>query len=198
MSMPRPHTRLRDRKCDPDHCQASSRHDTRQLQLWWWCLAAVIQANHWKRLFQCHKVAGWSRDNFQHGHGRLGWQGSKLIRSRSGSASSVSRSGLWWPDAKIMTNPALISMKASLTRMTPLLAKVAVLSRSPSCLLNQRASGQWERNGRFSYGNLTPCGNTLWVRVKRHVIHHLDTWFYVQKMCGRLLQEFLVHTWRGW
>ena len=48
------------------------------------------------------------------------------------------------------------------------------------------------------YGNLTPCGNTLWVRVKRHVIHHLDTWFYVQKMCGRLLQEFLVHTWRGW
>ena len=22
------------------------------------------------------------------------------------------------------------------------------------------------------YGNLTPCGSTLWIRVKRHVIHH--------------------------
>ena len=22
------------------------------------------------------------------------------------------------------------------------------------------------------YGNLTPCGSTLWVRVKRHAIHH--------------------------
>ena len=33
------------------------------------------------------------------------------------------------------------------------------------------------------YGNLTPCGSTLWVRVKRHAIHHgcivlytEDTW----------------------
>ena len=43
-------------------------------------------------------------------------------------------------------------------------------------------------------GNLPPCGNTLWLRVKRHAIHHLGTWFYVQKMCGRLLPEFLAHT----
>ena len=25
------------------------------------------------------------------------------------------------------------------------------------------------------YGNLTPCETTLWVRVKRHAIHH---WLY--------------------
>ena len=79
--------------------------------------------------------------------------------SRSGSASSVSRSGLRWPDANTMTNPALISVKASLTRMTPLLAGVVVPSRSPSCPLNQSASGQWERSCRFSL-RLAQLGGT--------------------------------------
>ena len=26
--------------------QVNSRHDTSQLRLWWWCLAAAIQADH--------------------------------------------------------------------------------------------------------------------------------------------------------
>ena len=41
------------------------------------------------------------------------------------------------------------------------------------------------------YGNLTPCGSTLWVRVKRHVIHH-DCIVDAQKIRGRLLQEFIA------
>ena len=36
VSMPRPNTRLRDRKCNPSTiAQASSMHDTSQLQIWW-------------------------------------------------------------------------------------------------------------------------------------------------------------------
>ena len=41
------------------------------------------------------------------------------------------------------------------------------------------------------YGNLTPCGSTLWVRVKRHVIHH-GCIVCAQKIRGRLLQEFIA------
>ena len=41
------------------------------------------------------------------------------------------------------------------------------------------------------YGNLTPCGSTLWVRVKRHAIHH-GCIVYAQKIRGRLLQEFIA------
>ena len=59
----------------------------------------------------------------------------------------------------------------------------------------------WNQVGRTGfdpcYGNLPPCGNTLWVRVKRHAIHHLGTWFYVQKIRGRLLQEFIASCVRG-
>ena len=40
------------------------------------------------------------------------------------------------------------------------------------------------------YGNLTPYGNTLWVRVERHAIHHCIV--YAQKIRGRLLQEFIA------
>ena len=42
------------------------------------------------------------------------------------------------------------------------------------------------------YGNLTPCGSTLWVRVKRHAIHHgcivlytEDTWKSYYKSSSR-------------
>ena len=41
------------------------------------------------------------------------------------------------------------------------------------------------------YGNLTPYGSTLWVRVKRHAIHH-GCIVYAQKIRGRLLQEFIA------
>ena len=41
------------------------------------------------------------------------------------------------------------------------------------------------------YGNLTPCVSTLWVRVKRHVIHHWCVIVYAQRICGRLLQEVM-------
>ena len=41
------------------------------------------------------------------------------------------------------------------------------------------------------YGNLTPYGTTLWVRVKRHAIHH-GCIVYAQKIRGRLLQEFIA------
>ena len=40
------------------------------------------------------------------------------------------------------------------------------------------------------YGNLTPCVSTLWVRVKRHAIHHW-LYSYAQRICGRLLQEVM-------
>ena len=40
------------------------------------------------------------------------------------------------------------------------------------------------------YGNLTPYGSTLWVRVKRHAIHH-GCIVYAQKIRGRLLQEVM-------
>ena len=43
----------------------------------------------------------------------------------------------------------------------------------------------------FLYGNLTPCGSTLCVRVKRHVIHH-GCIVYAQKIRGRILQEFIA------
>ena len=42
----------------------------------------------------------------------------------------------------------------------------------------------------MKYGNLTPYGNTLWVRVERHAIHHCIV--YAQKIRGRLLQEFIA------
>ena len=41
------------------------------------------------------------------------------------------------------------------------------------------------------YGNLTPYGSTLWLRVKRHAIHH-SCIVYAQKIRGRLLQEFIA------
>ena len=41
------------------------------------------------------------------------------------------------------------------------------------------------------YGNLTPYGSTLWLRVKRHAIHH-GCIVYAQKIRGRLLQEFIA------
>ena len=119
----------------------------------------MIQANHWKPLFQCHKVAGCREVAFNMGSVGFGGRVASSSGSRSGSASSVSRSGLRWPDANTMTNPALISLKASLTRMTPLLAGVVVPSRSPSCPLNQSASGQWERSCRFSL-RLAQLGGT--------------------------------------
>ena len=40
------------------------------------------------------------------------------------------------------------------------------------------------------YGNLTPGETTLWVRVKRHAIHH-GCIVYAQKIRGRLLQEVM-------
>ena len=40
------------------------------------------------------------------------------------------------------------------------------------------------------YGNLTPCVSTLWVRVKRHAIHHW-LYSYAQRICGRLLLEVM-------
>ena len=49
------------------------------------------------------------------------------------------------------------------------------------------------------YGNLTPCGSTLWVRVKRHVIHHWlyslcteDTWKVTARSHGRLVENTLL------
>ena len=41
------------------------------------------------------------------------------------------------------------------------------------------------------HGNLTPYGSTLWVRVKRHAIHH-GCIVCAQKIRGRLLQEFIA------
>ena len=38
---------------------------------------------------------------------------------------------------------------------------------------------QWA--GERSYGNLTPCESTLWVRVKRHAIHHRIVWFLYRR-----------------
>ena len=37
------------------------------------------------------------------------------------------------------------------------------------------------------YGNLTPCGSTLWVRVKRHAIHHCGS-----SMHRRLIENILL------
>ena len=37
------------------------------------------------------------------------------------------------------------------------------------------------------YGNLTPCGSTLWVRVKRHAIHHCGS-----SMHRRLVENILL------
>ena len=41
------------------------------------------------------------------------------------------------------------------------------------------------------YGNLTPCGSTLWVRVKRHAIHHRGS-----SMHRRLVENILLVTGR--
>ena len=38
-----------------------------------------------------------------------------------------------------------------------------------------------------AYGNLTPCGSTLWVRVKRHAIHHRGS-----SMHRRLVENILL------
>ena len=38
-----------------------------------------------------------------------------------------------------------------------------------------------------NYGNLTPCGSTLWVRVKRHAIHHRDSFMH-----RRLVENILL------
>ena len=39
----------------------------------------------------------------------------------------------------------------------------------------------------WGYGNLTPCGSTLWVRVKRHAIHHRGS-----SMHRRLVENILL------
>ena len=58
---------------------------------------------------------------------------------------------------------------------------------TPGVQFVQYSDVEWVRcHVERGYGNLPPCGNTLWVRVKRHAIHHLGTWFYVQKIRGRL------------
>ena len=69
---------------------------------------------------------------------------------------------------------------------------------TPGVQFVQYSDVEWVRcHVERGYGNLPPCGNTLWVRVKRHAIHHLGTWFYVQKIRGRLLQEFIASCVRG-
>ena len=49
------------------------------------------------------------------------------------------------------------------------------------------------------YGNLTPYGNALWIRVKRHAIHH-GCIVCAQRTRGRLLQEFMTRWYckRSW
>ena len=51
----------------------------------------------------------------------------------------------------------------------------------------------------FAYGNLTPCVSTLWVRVKRHAIHHWlyslcteDMWKVTARSHGRLVENTLL------
>ena len=89
----------------------------------WWCQEVVILASHWKRQFRCHWAVGWSLGSFRHGQSRLCWQRRQvhlgLARNRQGQIPEV---GCDVQDANTITSPALISVKASLTRMTPLLA----------------------------------------------------------------------------
>ena len=49
------------------------------------------------------------------------------------------------------------------------------------------------------YGNLTSCETTLWVRVKRHAIHHWlyslcteDMWKVTARSYGRLVENTLL------
>ena len=49
------------------------------------------------------------------------------------------------------------------------------------------------------YGNLTPCVSALWVRVKRHAIHHWlyslrteDMWKVTARSHGRLVENTLL------
>ena len=65
--------------------------------------------------------------------------------------------------------------------------KVCPLSAKSS----DEASTRWVSYGQTNYENLTPYGSTLWVRVKRHAIHH-GCIAYAQKIRGRLLQEFIA------
>ena len=52
------------------------------------------------------------------------------------------------------------------------------------------------------YGNLTPCGSTLWVRVKRHVIHHglyslctEDTWKATTRVHDAMILQEVMEDW---
>ena len=50
----------------------------------------------------------------------------------------------------------------------------------------------WDAMSKGGMEIWAPCGSTLWVRVKRHVIHHGCIVVCTEDTCGRLLQEFMT------
>ena len=53
---------------------------------------------------------------------------------------------------------------------------------TPGVQCVQYSDVEWVRcHVERGYGNLPPCGSTLWVRVKRHVIHHRGVWFMYRR-----------------
>ena len=60
-------------------------------------------------------------------------------------------------------------------------------SRPGSNLTPMHSSMTFWRHWVCIYGNLTPCGSTLWVRVKRHAIHHCGSFMH-----RRLVENILL------
>ena len=92
--------------------------------------------------------------------GRLEWQGSKLIRIpfRISKLSFLKKALV--TRRYTMTKPALISVKASLTKMTLLLATSCGASAVTPCLLKQCAIRQWERSVRSSVLRVQLAGDS--------------------------------------